>query len=99
MRMLSMFAAIAATSLAAPAVAESGKSASFEHEGVTYVYTVEQKGDAQVISGKRYPGAIRFRLRVRDGHVSGISNGVAVRFRESQALGASSANPTTLSMR
>lgn len=100
MRMLSIFAAAAAISLAAPVAAETAETSSFEHDGYTYVYKVEQKGGAQVISGKRYPGGARFTLRVRDGMVDGVSNGVAVRFGAADAKGAAdAAKPKTLSMR
>ena len=97
MRMLSIFAAAAAISVAAPAAAETS---SFEHEGYTYIYKVEQKGGSRVISGTRYPGAVRFRLSLRDGNVKGISNGVRVGFPALDAAGAANAaQPTTLSMR
>lgn len=100
MRMLSVFAAVAVISIAAPAVAETAETSSFEHEGFTYVYKVEQKGNAQIITGKRYPGGARFSLRLRDGKVNGVSNGVAVNFDQSDAQGAAaSAHPTALSMR
>lgn len=100
MRMLSIFAAAAVMSLSAPAAAETVETKSFEHEGITYVYKVEQKGGSQVITGKRYPGGISFRLSLRDGAVNGVSNGVRVGFRALDAKGAAdAAKPTTLSMR
>lgn len=100
MRMLSIFAASAVISFAAPAVAGTVETTSFQHEGITYVYKVEQKGSAQVITGKRYPGGVKFSLRLREGKVNGVSNGIPVHFDESAARGAAAtAKPTALSMR
>lgn len=106
MRMLSVLAVIAAPAMiamAAPATAEPtgpAETGSFEHEGYTYVYSVEQKGDAQLISGRRYPGGTAFSLRVRNGKVTGTSGGNAVSFSLSEVEGAADgAKPSELSMR
>lgn len=100
MRMLSIIAASAVISLSAPALAETADTTSFKHDGYTYVYKVEQKEGAQVISGRRYPDGAKFSLRVRDGKVAGLSNGVSVRFGVADAKGAAtSAKPAKLSMR
>lgn len=103
MRMLSVLSIAAASvvaSFAAPAIAETPDSGSFRHGGYTYVYKMQQVGEAQVISGHRYPGGAAFSLRVRDGKVSGVSNGVAVSFDVSDAAGAATgAKPAMLSMR
>jgi len=103
MRMLSVLSIAAvsvAASLAVPATAETPDSGSFQHDGYTYVYKMQQVGEAQVISGRRYPGGTAFSLRVRDGKVSGVSNGVAVRFDVSDAAGAAAgAKPARLTMR
>jgi len=103
MRMLSVLSIAAASMVAAiavPATAETPESGSFKHGGYTYVYKMQQVGEAQVITGHRYPGGAAFSLRVRDGQVSGVSNGVGVSFNVDEAAGAAAgAKPTMLSMR
>lgn len=103
MRMLSVLSVVAASlvaSLAVPALAETPDSGSFSHGGYTYVYKMEQVGEAKVISGRRYPGGSAFSLRVRGDEVSGVSNGVPVSFNVSDAAGAAEgARPTRLSLR
>ena len=100
MRMLSVLAALAAVSLSTPVLAKADEAGSFEHDGYTYVYKVQQQGSAQLISGRRYPGATPFSLRVRDGEVSGASNGMPVNFDVSEAAGAADdAKPVAISMR
>ncbi|HKX22555.1 MAG TPA: hypothetical protein VJM81_04700 [Rhizorhapis sp.] len=102
MRMLSIFtlpilAATAQIALAAPATAEPLETGSFEHEGYTYVYKVAQKGESQVITGRRYPGGVPFSLKVREGTVKGTSNGLDVKFNLEEARGAAAG--AKLSMR
>ena len=102
MRMLSIFtlpilAATAQIALAAPAAAEPLETGSFEHEGYTYVYKVAQKGESQVITGRRYPGGVPFSLKVREGTVKGTSNGLDVKFNLEEARGAAAG--AKLSMR
>ncbi|MGE4429206.1 MAG: hypothetical protein AB7E05_00525 [Sphingobium sp.] len=103
MRMLSVLSVVAvslAGSFAVPAHAETADSGSFKHGGYTYVYKTQQVGEAQVISGRRYPGGTAFSLRVRNGEVSGVSNGVSVSFNVNDAAGAADgAQPTQLSLR
>ena len=102
MRMLSVLAILAAPAAAAissPALAEP-ETGSFKHEGYTYVYEVKEQGSTQLISGRRYPGAVPFSLRVRDGVVSGTSNGTPVTFDVSEAAGAADdAEPVKIGMR
>lgn len=85
---LSILAAPAAVMLATPAHAKPDETGSFEHDGYTYVYTVKDRGESQIIRGYRYPGGAAFSLRVRDGMVSGTSNGTPVHFSLSDAEGA-----------
>lgn len=103
MRMLSVLAVLAApvaVAFASPALAKDEEKGSFEHGGYTYVYEVQQQGSAQLISGRRYPGATPFSLRVRNGEVSGTSNGMSVNFNVSEAAGAAAdAKPVEISMR
>lgn len=89
MRMLSkiVFAAVATGVVAGPALAEDGKER-FVHEGYTYVYSVKDVKNAQLISGTRYPGGAAFRLRVADGKVVGTSGATKVAFNVEEARGA-----------
>lgn len=80
MRTLLIATAAAAVAASAPAAAETR----FEHDGYTYVYKAEAKGDRQIVSGHRFPGNAPFRLVVRGDKVSGTSNGVPVSFRTAQ---------------
>ncbi len=68
-------------------MAEEAKQ-SFVHQGNTYVYTSAVQGDRQVIDGHRYPSGQPFHLVVRGKRVSGVSGGVPVAFRTSEANGA-----------
>lgn len=64
--------ALAPLSLAAPARADEA-SRSFEHEGVTYRYTVVDRGRTTVLRGVAERGRTEtpFSLRVRGGRVRG----------------------------
>lgn len=75
---------IAALSLSAPAHADTTKG-SFEHEGSTYVYTVKDRGDVQLISGTAEDGA-PFRLVVNKNSVRGTYNGNRVSFDRADVL-------------
>mgnify|MGYP001546394218 CR=1 FL=1 len=101
MRMLPVlsFVATIAMSIAAPALADTAETQSFEHEGTRYVYKVVEKGNAQKITGHYYPGAVPFSLIVQNGTVSGVSNGGRVRFKVSAAQGAIKASDSRLTMR
>lgn len=101
MRMLPVFSFVAtiAMSIAAPALADTGETQSFEHEGTRYVYKVVEKGNAQTIIGHHYPGAIPFSLTVQNGTVSGVSNGYPVRFKASEAQGAIKVSDSQFTMR
>jgi len=85
--MLSIVIATAAITLAAPVYAKPSEQMSFKHEGVTYVYTVVEKGSAQYIKGRSYPGGGTFALKVKDGSVVGTSNGTWVHFDVADAQG------------
>lgn len=91
MRMLSkiVLAGLAGTTfLAAPANADEAGKQRFIHEGYTYVYKVKPVKEGQLISGTRYPGATAFNLTVRNGKVSGVSDGQKVAFNIDEARGA-----------
>ncbi len=65
---------IAAAALATPALAET-----MTHEGITYVYSVEQRGNVRVISGEDSDHRV-FTLRVSRNWVDGTVNGSPVSF-------------------
>lgn len=93
MRMLSILAIpatmMACTILAAtPVAAKETAKQSFEHDGYTYVYSVRAAKGGQIISGKRYPGAVRFSLLVSGDTVRGTSAGKPVSFLVKDARGA-----------
>lgn len=91
MRMLSKFFTVGAVSAVlatvAPVQAKEAKQR-FSHEGYTYVYDVKDTKTGQVISGRRYPDAVAFNLLVKNGKVSGLSNGKPVLFDVEEARGA-----------
>lgn len=64
--------ALAPLSLSTPARADES-SRSFEHEGVTYRYTVAERGSTTVLRGVAERGSTEtpFSLRVRGGRVRG----------------------------
>ncbi|MGP1283458.1 MAG: hypothetical protein ACTS1X_10820 [Parasphingopyxis sp.] len=66
--------------LAMPASADTAPQ-QFEHNGITYVYETEERGDQRILTGRHYPTGARFRLVVRDGRVTGRMNGTTVSFR------------------
>ncbi|QLC25942.1 hypothetical protein HFP57_13510 [Parasphingopyxis algicola] len=70
--------------LGAPALADTVSQERFEHNGITYVYETEERGDQRILTGRHYPTGARFRLVVRDGRVTGRMNGTTVNFRLSE---------------
>lgn len=85
MRMLYFYSAALAISLASPANAKNSDKESFVHEGITYVYKVENKGSAQIIKGKAYPSNTPFTIRVNDEKVTGNYGSQAIRFKVAEA--------------
>lgn len=92
MRMLSKFIVAGAVSAIAATAAQAEDTAKqrFTHEGYTYVYDVQDTAAGKKISGRRYPGAVAFNLSVKNGKVSGVSNGHQVSFPVEEARGAAS---------
>ncbi len=82
-----ILAAVAAALTSTIGMAEDAKQ-SFVHDGSTYVYTTSVVNGRQVISGRRLPSGQTFRLIVRGDRVSGVSGGVPVAFRTTEASGA-----------
>lgn len=92
MRMLSKFivaGAFGAIIVATAAQAEdTAPKQRFTHEGYTYVYDVKDTGATRIISGRRFPDNVAFNLSVRNGRVTGVSDGKQVAFTVKEARGA-----------
>jgi len=84
---IAILAAVAAALTSTIGMAHEGQRM-FTHDGQTYVYTVTDAHDRQVLSGHRYPSGAPFRLVVRGDRVSGTANGVPVSFRTRESKGA-----------
>jgi hypothetical protein len=67
--------ALAAAAFATPALAET-----FVHDGTTYIYSVEQRGNLQLISGEDSESHKPFTLTVKNGWVEGVVDGRSVSF-------------------
>jgi hypothetical protein len=72
---------LALATVAAPALAET-----FTHEGVTYEYTVAQKGNVRIITGKDTISGRPFELTVRNGWVDGHVDGAPVSFSKREVV-------------
>jgi hypothetical protein len=72
----------AALSFVSPAMAaaEKPEMTQFTHKGVTYAYTVTQRGAIKVLRGTAYDGRVPFTLRVSSKAVSGEFYGHPVAF-------------------
>ncbi len=66
---------IAAAAITTPAIAET-----FVHEGTTYVYSVEQRGNVQILKGEDTKSRRPFTLRVSRNWVDGDVDGSPVSF-------------------
>lgn len=73
-----MFAILAAATAAAPALAAD--PITFERDGITYVASVYQKGDVQLIEGHEVQSGRAFTLRVINGRVKGDYAGQPVSY-------------------
>lgn len=90
--MKTLFAlAILSSVAAAPAMAES-----FTRDGVTYDYNVKTVGQSTLISGTIVNSGQAFRLRLRDGRVTGQVGVWPVSFKADAAVTANAAGGTTL---
>lgn len=72
---------IAAAAASTPAIAET-----VVHNGVTYVYTVEQRGDIQILKGEDTKTRKPFTLRVSRNWVDGDVNGSPVSFSKRDVI-------------
>ncbi|WP_052134874.1 hypothetical protein [Sphingomonas sp. 37zxx] len=79
-------AAIAATLIAAPALADDVRQDQFTRDGQTYAYTIEQKDEATVLTGRTMPQGDNFRFVVRGRSVRGNVEGRPVNFRIAKPL-------------
>lgn len=75
----------AAVLLSLPVAAYAGER-SFTRDGVTYVYTSEQRGESTVISGKTLPAGSSYKLTVRGKRVTGHVGGAPVSFTIAKPL-------------
>lgn len=67
-------------------VAAFASERSFTRDGVTYVYTREQRGDVTVLSGKALPAGSTYTLTVRGRKVTGQVGGTPVSFSIAKPL-------------
>ena len=75
-----LFAAAISLAAVSPAIAGEAVPHQFTRDGVTYVYTTAQRGDATVIRGKTRENGDRYSLEVSKGHVFGLYTGTHVYF-------------------
>lgn len=75
----------AAVLLSLPVAAYAGER-TFTRDGVTYVYTSEQRGEATVLSGKALPEGASYTLTVRGRRVTGHVGGAPVSFSIAKPL-------------
>ena len=80
-----LIATLLLTAVAAPALAQ--EKAAFTHDGVTYVYSQTKVGDSTIIQGHADNGP-DFRYVVRNGQVTGNTDGNPVRFSVADAMAA-----------
>ena len=72
---------IAAAAITTPALAET-----FVHEGVTYVYSIEQRGNMQILTGENSKTRQPFTLRVSRNWVDGEVGGSPVSFSKRDVI-------------
>lgn len=75
----------AAVLLSLPVAAYAGER-SFTRDGVTYVYTSEQRGETTVLKGKALPDGSAYTLTVRGKKVTGHVDGTPVSFSIAKPL-------------
>lgn len=75
----------AAVLLSLPIAAYAGER-SFTRDGVTYVYTSKQHGEATVLRGRALPSGSAYELTVRGKRVTGHVGGTPVSFRIAKPL-------------
>lgn len=71
---------ISAAILLSLPVAAYASERTFTREGVTYVYTSEQRGETRVLSGRALPNGAPYTLNVRGRKVTGHVGGTPVSF-------------------
>ncbi len=75
----------AAVLLSLPVAAYASEKA-FTRDGVTYVYTREQRGETIVLSGRTLPSGAPYTLNVRGRKVTGHVDGTPVAFTIAKPL-------------
>lgn len=88
MRKFTILGAMAAALVSTVGMAAEPEQQSFTHEGRTYVYTSAKAGNRTVIDGYEQGSRSKFHLTVRNGRVTGMSNGYPVSFRASDSAAA-----------
>jgi hypothetical protein len=68
-----------------PVTAYAGER-TFTRDGVTYVYTSEQRGETTVLSGRALPNGASYTLNVRGRKVTGHVGGTPVSFSIAKPL-------------
>lgn len=77
---------ISAAVLLSLPVAALASERTFTRDGVTYIYTREQRGDVTVLSGKALPAGSSYTLTVRGRKVTGHVGGTPVSFSIAKPL-------------
>ncbi|UUL82824.1 hypothetical protein [Sphingomonas qomolangmaensis] len=83
---IKLAAALAATLIAAPALADDVRQDKFTRDGQTYAYTIDRQEDSVVLSGRTLPQGDNFRFVVRGRTVRGNVEGRPVNFRIDKPL-------------
>lgn len=82
MRLSAILAAAATALIATAGIAAGPAEHSFSRDGRSYVYTTSLQADGNtLIEGHEKGSGRRFQLVVKNRHVTGQANGVAVSFR------------------
>lgn len=84
LKSLSITAALALTLVSNVSIAAPAPSTSFVHDGQTYTYSVEQKGNSRIIRGVVEKSGKEFVLYVSDKKVIGTVDGRQVSFFRSE---------------
>jgi len=77
---------ISAAVLLSLPVAAFASERTFTHDGVTYAYTREQRGETVVLSGRVLPNGAPYTLNVRGRKVTGHVDGTPVAFTIAKPL-------------
>ncbi|WP_226016872.1 hypothetical protein [Novosphingobium sp. FKTRR1] len=79
--MIKTILAATALTVAAAAPAIAAEDGSFNHKGVAYNYTTEDKAGEKIVRGTAYAGKVPFELHIKKKSVTGTFNNKPVEFR------------------